>query len=949
MKKFLYITSFGLCLGGVFLISDFTNNAEVVKSELSPIEQKIAKKKSKKKSRLYGEGLESRVSKKNVKDLEKETLSKLANPTTGKIPAGMRAKELEFAKSMPQFSAVVDFEHRGPFNVGGRTRAFATDVNNAQTLIAGGISGGIWKSTDGGATWQKKTTSDQFGSVTCIAQDKRPGKTHIWYYGTGEGYGNSAGSIGAYFYGNGMFKSEDNGETWNPIASTTTDVNTNFNKFWQVMWNVALDNSVDTADIVYGAIYDGIHRSADGGDTWTQVLGQGSGSAYTSNVMVTETGVTYAFLNSDANTSERGLWRSDDHGITWDNITPSNFPETFERAVLDYNPSNENEVYLFMNTPNYGKHTNTFFDGEDWNSLWKYTYDSGNTTPEQGTWEDLSNNLPDDGTSFATLYTQSGYDMVIKVHPTLPNVIYIGGTNIYRSDDGFTTDQNIKFLGGYDPTSVDTNWDITTNHHPDQHAIYFHEGDTTVMYSINDGGIFKTEDPLSDTQNWISLNNGYFTTQLYAVSVNQEQVTNSIIGGFQDNGNFVTKSSNANADWVMPYNGDGSFSYINGAEDYYYLSIQRGKVGKFTLDGDGNRVGYQRIDPAGIDRDGVKFIHPFAVDPNDENYMYYPVKDTLYRQSSLSTIPLNESIDAWADNWDYIVDGISLSGSNTITSVHVTRDNPKHRVYLGSSQRSLYKVDNANTANPVVTKMGFKNAAGSIAYSSGNTSCITSNPNNGNEIITVLSNYETKSLAYSVDGGEIWEDVSGNLEEFPNGSGNGPSTRWASIMPLNSGETLYLVGTSIGLFGTTGLNGASTVWYQISPDKIGNVVVEQVITRPEDGLILVATHGNGIYSANINSIADVIGVQEIEGNSGEESIAIEKNPSKGDLYYTWNNEDVDHVNLMVYEMSTGKLMLNKSVNPVKGSNFEALNLESGKYIVKFHWKGNKEEKKLFIL
>jgi len=949
MKKYIIVSSIGLLFGGVLYFSNVNSNVEsTVLSDA--LEEQIAKKKSRKKGRLYAEGLESRFTKNNKVELEKENLVKLANPISGKIPENMRAKELDFAKSLPQFNATIDFEHRGPFNVGGRTRAFATDINNSETLIAGGVSGGIWKSIDGGASWQKKTANDQFGSVTCIVQDKRPGKSHIWYYGTGEGYGNSAGSIGAYYYGNGMFKSEDNGETWSPLASTTTAETTNFNKFWQVMWNVAIDQSVTTSDIVYAAIYDGIHRSEDGGDTWTQVLGQGSGSAYTSNVMVTPTGVTYAFLNSDASAAERGLWRSDDHGLTWDNITPSDFPGTFERAVFDYNPSNENEVYVFMNTPNFGKHTNTFFDGEDWNSLWKYTYDQTDTSSTQGIWDDLSDNLPDDGTSFATLYTQSGYDMVIKVHPTLSNVIYIGGTNVYRSDDGFTTDQNIQFLGGYDPSSIDTDWDITDNHHPDQHSIYFHEGDTSVMYSINDGGIFKSNEPLSNTQNWISLNNGYFTTQLYAVSINQNQATNTIIGGFQDNGNFVTKSSVATADWVMPYNGDGSFSYVNGDEDFYYLSIQRGKVGRFTLDNDGNRVGYQRIDPAGINRDGVKFIHPFAVDPNDENYMYYPVKDTLYRQSSLSTIPLNGSIDAWGSDWDYIVDGISLSGSHTITSVHVTNDNPKHRVYLGSSQRSLYRIDSANTSTPVVTKMGFKNAAGSIAYSGGNTSCITSNPNNGDEIITVLSNYESKSLAHSIDGGETWEDISGNLEEFPNGSGNGPSTRWASIMPLNNGEMLYLVATSVGLYGTTGINGTSTIWYQISPDKIGNVVVEQVITRPEDGLILVATHGNGIYSTNITSISDIIGLDEFSNTNSEDLLIIESNPSStGNLSYLWKGQDIEEMTLLVNEIATGKLIQSRVVHTMNGFNNENLNLNKGQYALTFNWGNNKLVKKLFVL
>lgn len=943
----MLIKKISIALGGIILISglvfslDQTQNSDQTLSH--SLIKKIDAKKKKKKTRTFSGAMEIPNAKDHLK--QQELLKdKYANPTTGIIPENMRSKELEFASHLPKMQMAVNFEHRGPYNVGGRTRAFAVDVNDDQTLIAGGISGGIWKSTNGGASWTKKTESSVFGSVTCLVQDKRTGKTNTWYYGTGEGYGNSASANGAYFFGNGMFKSEDNGETWQSISSTTSSSSTAFLESWQVMWNVEIDHTVDSLDIVYGATHGGISRSTDGGDTWIEILGTTS-SPYTTNIKVGDNGRTYAFLNSDASAAERGVWVSDDHGDTWTNITPSNFPTTYERGVLDINLSNNNEVYFFMNTPNNGKHTNTFFDGEDWNSLWKFTYD-GTTTGTLGVWTDLSDNLPDSGTSFATLYTQSGYDMAIKIHPTQSNVIYIGGTNIYRSDDGFTSNTNTHFLGGYAENSVDTNWDITANHHPDQHLIVFAEGDTTKLYSINDGGIFVSETPLANNANWQSLNNGYYTTQLYAVSVNQNQVTDAIVGGFQDNGNFVTRDANSMASWVLPYNGDGSFSYIAENEENFYLSIQRGRVGKFTLDADGNKVSFRRIDPAGIDRDNVGFIHPFVVDPNNEDYMFYPVKDTLYRQSQLSSIVENESLSPIAQGWDYIADGIDIPANREITSLHVTKSNPQHTVYLGTNHRSTFKIENATSANPIVTELGFKDANGIAAYSASYTSCITANPDNGNEIILVNSNYGTRSLAHSLDGGLTWNDISGNLEENPNGSGDGPSTRWASIMSLNSGEKLYLVGTSVGLYGTIGVNGSSTVWSQISPDVIGNVVVEQVITRKQDGLIIVATHGNGIFTANITSVFDLLNTSE---NNDVHQLNVLQNPiQNNEIVFEWNGEN-EKATIEIIEVSSGKIIETQSIRLTQGKQSVSINVSSNLYLARFSIGDKVVVKKLSVL
>ena len=130
--------------------------------------------------------------------------------STNAIPTGIKRRALEFSKDIPirrdingrlkrakGFDASLKWNQRGPYNVGGRTRALAIDISDSNTFIAGGVSGGIWRSEDIGQTWEKMTKADQLHSVTSIAQDPREGYRNIWYAGTGEGRGNSAGARGA--------------------------------------------------------------------------------------------------------------------------------------------------------------------------------------------------------------------------------------------------------------------------------------------------------------------------------------------------------------------------------------------------------------------------------------------------------------------------------------------------------------------------------------------------------------------------------------------------------------------------------------------------------------------------------------------------------------------------------------------------------------------------------
>ena len=264
---------------------------------------------------------------------------RLADPTTGKIPENIRALELEYAATLPSDQNLSNdrvmsnpWASRGCWNIGGRTRAFAEDVSNEAVLLAGTCSGGMWRSADSGKSWTMVTPLAIEQSVSCVAQDVRPGHTNIWYYGSGEAFGASASATGAYFLGNGAYRSKDDGQTWQPLT-TTINNSTQFSSAWQLIWNICSDpHAPGTQSVVYASTLGAVLRSADTGNTWTTVLGGDlTKYSYYEDVQVSDSGVVYATLSSEG--SQPGIWRSPD-GVTYTNITPAGFPTAYNRIVV---------------------------------------------------------------------------------------------------------------------------------------------------------------------------------------------------------------------------------------------------------------------------------------------------------------------------------------------------------------------------------------------------------------------------------------------------------------------------------------------------------------------------------------------------------------------------------------------------------------------------------------
>jgi PKD repeat protein len=788
-----------------------------------------------------------KVSTEMKKDLWEYYHKMLRDPATNRIPDGIRSKELAFAKRLNEenrllkksSSSNISWQEAGPHDVGGRTRGLAVDIINPNVILAGGVSGGIWKSTDKGATWVLKSAITTILSVTTIAQDPRPGQTNVWYYGSGEFTGNSARDRGsrALFSGDGIYKSVDNGETWQVLPSTVTSDPTRWTSNFDYVLNIKVSPTTGSVFVASNGV--GIFRSTDGGNSFSSVLGGVNQHIY-SDIAVGPDGSLLAVLSSPFQgftpTNPPGVYKSSDNGTTWTNITPAGYPEVSLRGVVAIAPSNPNTGYLLLHTGG------TVNDREE---IKFYKLDIGD-----GTGEDRSQNLPDFTSlggiaqQVGFLDTQGGYDMIVAVKPDDEDFVLIGGTSIFRSTDGFATnpiDARTAWIGGYHNQSF-----FYPNFHPDVHSYSFDPTDPKKVWWGHDGGLSYTADITNTAYAtyfpWENMNNGYNVTQFYHITISQTAGDTRIMGGTQDNGTpYFRFDGNIEGQIDDVSSGDGAFAYFG--QNFAYTSSQNGNATRLNYDQQNNPswgAGWTNITPAGAQN--MLFINPFTVDPNNENVMYYLAGNVIWRNNQLGSIPVGNT--PTSVGWTRL-DDLTVPGGYGISTLAISRT-PQHILYYAASSFSgsplLYKLDNATTATSGAVDISIPEVQqGAYIHH------IAINPDDANEFLVVISNYNVVSLYHTVNGGQSYTIVEGNLAGTQQNPG--PSVRAASILP-SGGGILYLVATSVGVFSTNQLNGDNTVWVQEGWEAMGNVVVNYIVSRKSDGKIVAGTHGRGAFVGN---------------------------------------------------------------------------------------------------
>lgn len=776
---------------------------------------------------------------------------RLADPATGEIPENIRAKELSYARSLPvagaeRGSLVLDFESIGPYNVGGRTRAFAVDVTNTSVYLAGAVSGGMWRSVDAGNSWTRVTTPQQQAATSCVVQDTRPGSTNVWYYGSGETRGNSASkSFSAYYRGSGIYKSTDGGISWSLLQSTETLAQSVSD--WDEVNSMCIDKTRTDSSIVFASTKKGIMRSNDGGTTWSAVLGGNLNVAF-SQIIQNHSGVFYATLSSDASGSLAGLWRSDD-GLNWIEITPTGWPSSHERTLIASPDSVDNIVYFFSYT-----------DGAQENRhLWRYEYLSGDGTGTGGDWENRTVNLAN-----VAMTVQGGYSQAMTVKPDDPNVVFIGGTSLYRSTSGFQDTLNTTRIGGYSIDGMESYSYRDGTHYPDQQFLVFDPVNNNMLFSTNDGGVYRANNCLKQVMEYNKLNNGYVSAQFYALGIDHTTAgSKEVIGGLQDRGTFYSNHADPNQDWISARGGDGAYSAISNGGDYYYASTQYANIRRYSaINGDAVNVMPEGI--SGGSAGGWLFVHPFTLDPADNQRMYLPNNGTVLRNNNV-TLAENTVRNSWTQIAD-------VSGRITTIAASPSTEGV---VYFGTNSGRIYRMQDAHTSNNPVAVLVIDSI-----NSSGYTSCLAIDPENADRVIAVFSNYKIISLWLTENGGQSWTPIEGNLKGNSDPGvppqldfiSDGPSTRWAEIIKVaGEEEEVVVLGTSVGVFSTRVLNGDSTVWKQEGANTVGNVVVDMIDYRAVDGWMVLATHGNGMYAANLTIDIDTIpetpeGTKEISSN-----------------------------------------------------------------------------------
>lgn len=822
------------------------------------------------------------------------------NPITGKIPREEKLLELEHSikaklKTNSARSIQTTYQNRGPSNIGGRTRALVIDKTNSNIMLAGGVSSGVFRTTNGGASWTKVSSNDEIHNVTAIAQD--PTNTNIWYYGTGESIGNSAGSIYINapnpYYGQGIWKSTDGGINWTQMPITLTPVNdpTVYDNDFDFIFNLAVHPT--TGDL-FAAVPGKIIRIYNNGSNKTDELFSGSTSYNRhTDVVITPGGRVYAGFSGTNATSYKGVWTSPTGVGSYTRISTGVFTPV-GRVVLALAPSNPNKLYVLFDNGNVGNCASGTQEADLW--MWNQStpgftnyssvlpLETCHNPPPPQTSKDPNNN---------PFSIQKGYDLVVRVKPDNENFVVIGGTNVYKKPN--ITDLGSRFvrIGGYINNTSYAVYDTPSGdpHHPDIHALVFDPNNSNLMYTGTDGGVHKTANVTASTVNWTSLNNNYQTVQYYHVNIDPLSGSDIVIGGAQDNGTTIggTGAGLPNITEHIDYvGGDGGAAAISrdGACLPFFVSAQKGVVYRI-FNGGGGCPSYEEITPE--DQSLVppepypsEFVTLFHLDPVNNNTIYYAAHGTLLRTTNSTTV----TSSTWSDlgdtnsvfgHGDYFQSFATSWGTYDASSYLLMGGDEGHIYRLDDPRNAGRTLSNAVDITPPTATIGFPSIISGLAV----------HPSNNNIILATYANYGINSIYLSSNKGTSWTLVERNLSAH--------SIRSAAIVE-DKGEIHYFVGTARGLYSSP--DPTTTDWVREAQTQIGFALVSDLKYRPSDHKLLIGTHGNGMYEATISS---TLGLEDIENISS--AIKLYPNPVHDNLNIKLPQADGNKVAYSVLNLS----------------------------------------------
>ena len=692
----------------------------------------------------------------------------------------------------------LSFRLIGPSYNSGRIVDFAVQPDKTQVIYAATASGGIFKTVNNGTTWNPIFDSEASYSVGCLAMDPTNYQT-IWA-GTGEN--NSQRSVA---FGDGIYVTRDGGKSWT---------------------NMGLKDSEHIGDIVIDPRDTNVVYVAAQGPLWK------SGG-------------------------DRGLYKTTDGGATWERILHVSNDTGFNEIHMD--PRNPDVLYA--SSYQRRRHVWTLIDGGPETGIYKST-DAG------ATWTELETGLP--------MVDMGKIGMAIS--PANPDVIYTvieaqrdeGGTYVSK-DRGETWSKLSDYYAGSpqyynelvaDPVDVNTVYSMDTwlhrtvdggntwqkvgedNKHVDNHAMWINPADTDHFVVGCDGGVYLSYDRGAT---WKFIAN-LPITQFYRVSVDNSKPFYYVYGGTQDNnslgGPHRTLDSNgiSNEDWFVTVGGDGYETVVDPTNpNIVYSQWQYGGLVRYDRLS-GELIDIQPQEEPGEEAHRWNWDSPLIISPHSPTRLYFAcqriyrsddhgdswtaISPDLSQALDPNTMPVFgklQSIDAVAKN-------ISTSDYGNIVAL---TESPlvEGLIYAGTDDGLVQVTEDGGTtwrvatAAPGVPKESYAFRVEASMHDADTVYAVYNNKKMGD-----FSPY----VYVSRDRGASWSSIAGDLPE------RGPAY---SLIQDHVKPELLFIGTEFGVFATVNEGGN---WVQLKGGLPTIQIRDMDIHRTENDLIL-ATFGRGFY------------------------------------------------------------------------------------------------------
>jgi photosystem II stability/assembly factor-like uncharacterized protein len=715
--------------------------------------------------------------------------------TLGIFLAAAHADQLNVSDKLEK----LEFREIGPAVMGGRIDDFAVVESNPNIVFVGIASGGVWKTTNNGTTWEPVFDKEGVSTIGDIAI--APSDPSVVWVGTGEPNNRQSSS-----WGDGVYKSVDGGKTWRHLGLAAT----------HHVGRIVIHPR--NPDVVYVAALGhlwgpnaerGVYKTTDGGNTWMQVLKISADTGVSDIAMDPQSpDILYAAAYERRRTPygfngggpESAIYKTVDGGATWKKLTkglPYENGGDTGRIGLDIYRKDPNIVYAIVQHEKGGT-----FRSEDKGETWKKM---GDTDPRP------------------SYYSQ------IRVDPNNDLRIWELGAQMFYSEDGgkrFATDR-VKGI------------------HGDFHAMWIDPNDSGHMITGSDGGIHWSYDA---GRTWDFLNT-IAIGQFYEISVDNQKPY-MICGGLQDNGSWcgpsqtLTREGITNEDWTLIHGGDGFYAAIDPAEPWIvYTESQDGHVARRDM-----RTGQQRsIMPEAKSTEQhyrFQWNSPIAISAHDHNTVYYG-GDYLFKSTDRgdSWTRLGGDLTTGVDRaklaiFGKVPDKSTLSRNDgvqeypTITTLSESPLTP-NVMWVGTDDGNLQVSRDAgkNWKNvvsrvPGVPKGTYVSRVVASKYAEGTAYATFDGHRSDDYGIYIFS---------TTDYGENWKSLRGGIPE------SAGSAHVIREDPKN--QNLLFLGTEFGLWLSWD---RGTSWTPLK-NNFPTVPVDDIQIQSRENDLVLATHGRSIW------------------------------------------------------------------------------------------------------